>query len=183
MKLIILDRDGVINHDSDEFIKTVDEWQPIEGSLQAMGRLYQAGYTLVVATNQSGIARGYFDLETLHAMHRKMDEMLEQHGGKVEAVFYCPHGPKDNCQCRKPATGLFIDIASRYQVALNNVYAIGDSLRDIEAAKEAGAMPILVKTGKGKRSLKAAVNDELKDVPVYEDLAEVADAILAESIM
>ncbi|MDH5484498.1 MAG: D-glycero-beta-D-manno-heptose 1,7-bisphosphate 7-phosphatase [Gammaproteobacteria bacterium] len=181
MKLIILDRDGVINQDSDDYIKTVDEWQPITGSLQAMGRLSQAGYTLVVATNQSGIARGYFDLETLHAMHKKMDEMLEQFGGKVDAVFYCPHGPKDNCQCRKPAPGLFHDISSRYQVPLANVVAIGDSLRDIQAAREAGARPILVKTGKGERSLQTAGNDELDDVPVYENLAEVVDVLLAET--
>lgn len=183
MKLIILDRDGVINQDSDDYIKTVDEWQPIPGSLQAMGRLSQAGYTLVVATNQSGIARGYYELETLHAMHKKMDEMLEQYGGKVDAVFYCPHGPKDNCRCRKPEPGLFYDIASRYQMALANVLAIGDSLRDVQAAREAGAMPILVKTGKGEHSLQVASNDELKDVPVYENLAEVADALLAETDM
>lgn len=180
MKLIILDRDGVINIDSDEYIKSVEEWEPIPGSLQAMGRLCQAGYTLAVLTNQSGIARGMFDLETLYAIHQKMDALLEQYGGQVAAVFFCPHGPGDECDCRKPKAGMFHDLASRFQCDLDDVPSIGDSLRDIQAARQAGASPILVRTGKGERTL-AAGGKELSGVPVYKDLAEVADVILGES--
>ncbi len=181
MKLIILDRDGVINQDSDEYIKSVDEWIPVPGSLQAMGRLYQAGYTLVVVTNQSGIARGYYDIEALHAMHSKMGRMLEQYGGHVDAVFFCPHSPKDNCDCRKPKDGMFQEIIKRYQCDLKNVPAIGDSLRDLQAAKSAGAEPILVKTGKGERTIASTDASELEGIAIYKNLAEVADAILMES--
>lgn len=180
MKLIILDRDGVINIDSDEYIKTADEWEPIPGSLQAMGRLSQAGYTLAILTNQSGIARGMFDLETLHAMHKKMNDSLEQYGGQVSAVFFCPHGPNDECECRKPKVGMYHDLASRFQCELNEVPSIGDSLRDVQAARKAGASPILVRTGKGEKTL-AAGSEELQGVPVFNDLAEVADVILGES--
>ena len=181
MKLIILDRDGVINHDSDDYIKTVDEWIPIEGSLQAMSKLYNAGYRVVIATNQSGIARGYFDIETLHAMHQKMEQMLAQLGGKIEAVYYCPHGPDSNCKCRKPKDGMFQEITKRYQCGLLNVPAIGDSLRDIQAARKVNATPILVRTGEGERTLASATKKELKGVAVYQDLAEAVDAILAEN--
>lgn len=180
MKLIILDRDGVINYDSDQYIKSVDEWEPIPGSLQAMGRLCQAGYTLAVLTNQSGIARGMFDLETLHAMHTKMLGLLEQYGGQVSALFFCPHGPNDECDCRKPKAGMYHDLASRLQMELTGVPSIGDSLRDIQAARAAGASPILVRSGKGERTL-AAGGKELSAVPVFKDLAEVADSILGES--
>ncbi|MDQ1362702.1 MAG: D-glycero-D-manno-heptose 1,7-bisphosphate phosphatase [Pseudomonadota bacterium] len=178
MKLIVLDRDGVINLDSDDYIKSVDEWQPVPGSLQAMGKLCQAGYTLVVATNQSGIARGYFDLSTLHAMHVKMGKQLEQYGGQVDAVFFCPHAPDDKCNCRKPKDGLLRDIASRYQINLTGVPVIGDSLRDIQSARSVGARPILVRTGKGVRTVQKHA-DELADVPVYKDLAEAVTAILS----
>lgn len=181
MKLIILDRDGVINHDSDEFIKTVDEWQPIAGSLQAIGRLCQAGYTVVVVTNQSGIARGYFDMETLHAMHKKMASMLEQYGGFVEAVLFCPHGPKDACDCRKPKPGMLQEIASRYQCDLDQVKFIGDTINDIKAAHAAGADPVLVRTGKGERTLASADAKELENIPVYRDLLEAVQAILLEN--
>lgn len=180
MKLIILDRDGVINYDSDDYIKSVDEWEPIPGSLQAMGRLCQAGYTLVVMTNQSGIARQMFDLETLHAMHKKMDGLLEQYGGQVSAVFFCPHGPDDACDCRKPKAGMYQDLAARFQCDFEGVPSIGDSLRDIQAARMAGAKPILVRTGKGEGTL-ATAGEELSGVPVFKDLDEVADVILGES--
>ncbi len=180
-QLIILDRDGVINQDSDNFIKSADEWQPIAGSLEAMGKLCQAGYTLVIATNQSGIARGLYTLETLHAMHKKMARLLNQHGGHVDAIFYCPHGPKDNCLCRKPKTGLFDDISARFQQSLQGVIAIGDSLRDLQAASAAGATPVLVKTGKGERVLSTGLPDNLQHVPVFNDLAAVSRAILQEN--
>ena len=181
MKMIILSRDGVINHGSASLIKSVDEWTPIDGSLQAMGRLYQAGYTLVVATNQSGIARGLYDVQTLHAIHTKMGRMLEQYGGQVESIFFCPHGPDENCACRKPNDGLFRDIMARYQRNLDDVPAVGDALRDIQAARSAGAQPVLVKTGKGEETLHKADPKELQGVPVYNDLQELADAILAET--
>lgn len=177
MKLIILDRDGVINEDSDAYIKSPEEWIPIPGSLEAIARLTQAGYRVVVATNQSGLARGFFDVPTLHAMHRKMDKLLAPLGGQVEAVFFCPHGPDDGCGCRKPAPGLFHEIAARYHTSLAEVPAVGDSLRDVEAAQAVGARPVLVRTGKGRRTLK--LEQLPQDIEVYDDLAEFVDVLLA----
>lgn len=175
MSLIILDRDGVINHDSDEFIKTPAEWEPIDGSLEAIARLNYAGYRVVVITNQSGIARGLLDVETLNRIHSKMRRMLAQMGGRIEAIMYCPHGPEDGCSCRKPHNGSFADLAHRLRVNLDNVPAIGDSMRDIQAAMVSGARPILVKTGKGERTLAEGLPDE---VEVFDDLAAVVDALL-----
>jgi D-glycero-D-manno-heptose 1,7-bisphosphate phosphatase len=179
MSLIILDRDGVINHDSDDFIKNPAEWEPIEGSLEAIARLNYAGYRVVVITNQSGIARGLFDVETLNRIHSKMRRMLAQVGGKIEAIMFCPHGPEDDCQCRKPKNGSFVDLAHRLRVNLENVPAVGDSLRDIQAAMLSQARPILVKTGKGERTLAAGIPD---GVEVYEDLASVATALLERKL-
>jgi D-glycero-D-manno-heptose 1,7-bisphosphate phosphatase len=179
MSLIILDRDGVINHDSDDFIKNPAEWEPIEGSLEAIARLNYAGYRVVVITNQSGIARGLFDVETLNRIHSKMRRMLAQVGGKIEAIMFCPHGPEDDCQCRKPQNGSFVDLAHRLRVNLENVPAVGDSLRDIQAAMLSQARPILVKTGKGGRTLAAGIPD---GVEVYEDLASVATALLERKL-
>ncbi|EGL54593.1 MAG: D-glycero-beta-D-manno-heptose 1,7-bisphosphate 7-phosphatase [Pseudomonadota bacterium] len=179
MSLIILDRDGVINHDSDDFIKNPAEWEPIEGSLEAIARLNYAGYRVVVITNQSGIARGLFDVETLNRIHSKMRRMLAQVGGKIEAIMFCPHGPEDDCQCRKPQNGSFVDLAHRLRVNLENVPAVGDSLRDIQAAMLSQARPILVKTGKGERTLAAGIPD---GVEVYEDLASVATALLERKL-
>ncbi len=178
MALIILDRDGVINHDSDDFIRSPAEWEPIPGSLEAIARLNQAGYRVVVLTNQSGIAREFLDIETLALIHNKMRRMLAQVGGKLEAVLFCPHGPDEGCVCRKPKTGLFDDLTQRLRVSLKQVPAVGDSLRDLKAAKAAGARPILVKTGKGERTL--AAGNLPRGVSVYDDLAAVADALLAE---
>jgi D-glycero-D-manno-heptose 1,7-bisphosphate phosphatase len=179
MSLIILDRDGVINHDSDDFIKSPAEWEPIEGSLEAIARLNYAGYRVVVITNQSGIARGLFDVETLNRIHTKMRRMVTQVGGRIEAILFCPHGPDDECKCRKPLDGSFMELAHRLRINLDNVPSVGDSLRDIEAAQSVGAQPILVKTGKGERTLAAGIPD---GVPVYDDLAAVADALLDKTL-
>ena len=176
MQLIILDRDGVINYDSAEFIKSPDEWHPIPGSLEAIARLNQAGYRVVVITNQSGVARGLFTLEELHQIHSKMHQQLAEVGGNIEAVFFCPHSQKDECNCRKPRAGMFHDVANRLGMSLTGVPAIGDSLRDLQAALASGARPILVLTGKGKRTLNDL--EGFGDVPVYEDLAAVVDVIL-----
>lgn len=179
MKLIILDRDGVINEDSDEYIKSIEEFIPLPGSLEAIARLKQAGYTIAVATNQSGIARGYFDEATLAAMHDKLARLLDEQGGKIDYIAYCPHGPDDDCNCRKPLTGLLTEIANHFNVDLTNVPVIGDSLRDIQSARRVGACPILVKTGKGTRTLENSA--ELTDVPVYANLADAVDALLSNS--
>ncbi|MBQ0783768.1 MAG: D-glycero-beta-D-manno-heptose 1,7-bisphosphate 7-phosphatase [Amphritea sp.] len=154
MKLVILDRDGVINHDSDNYIKSVDEWRPLPGSIQAIARLSKAGFDVCVATNQSGLARGYFDLTTLNLMHRKMKDLVEEQGGRIDKIEYCPHSPDDNCYCRKPLPGMYQHILSCYpDIDPEKVYVVGDSLRDLEAAESAGCPSILVSTGKGKRTL------------------------------
>ncbi len=177
MKLIILDRDGVINYDSDEYIKSADEWLPIPGSLDAIARLNRAGYTVVVASNQSGVGRGLFDLATLHRIHDKMQREAARAGGKIDAIFFCPHKPEDNCECRKPKPGLLQDIAKEFSCYLNGVPAVGDSLRDVEAAQAVGALPILVRTGKGAR---IASREVPGGVPVYNDLAACVDMLLAK---
>jgi D-glycero-D-manno-heptose 1,7-bisphosphate phosphatase len=152
MKLVILDRDGVINFDSDLYIKSPDEWRPIPGSLDAIARLTQWGYRVVVATNQSGIGRGLFVMDTLNSIHDKMIKSVAQAGGRIDAVFFCPHTNADKCNCRKPKPGMLEEIAVRYNADLEGVPAIGDSLRDLEAAVAVGAQPILVLTGKGKKT-------------------------------
>ncbi len=179
MQLVILDRDGVINEDSDNYIKSVDEFVPLPGSLAAIARLNRAGYTVAVATNQSGVGRGLFDLATLGAMHDKLTHLLAKEGGRVDRVFYCPHSPDDACNCRKPLPGLMHQIAEHYAVPLTGVPVIGDSLRDLDAARAVGARPLLVKTGKGLRTLAAA--EGLDDVPVYADLAATVDDLVAPS--
>ncbi len=172
-KLVILDRDGVINYDSDQFIKSADEWRPIEGSLQSISRLNNIGFKVVVVTNQSGIARGLFNLDILDEIHCKMHDMLAKFGGKIEEVFFCPHGPKEGCLCRKPAPGMLLEIASRFNMKLKNVPVIGDSLRDLEAGMAVGAQPILVKTGKGLKTMQDPRLD--KNIPIYNNLAEFTD--------
>jgi len=169
MKLVILDRDGVINHDSDQYIKSPDEWKPIPGSLAAIARLNQAGYRVVVASNQSGIGRGLFETDTLMAIHDKMLKALAQAGGRIDAIFFCPHTNADNCDCRKPKPGMFREIAARFNAELAGVPAIGDSLRDLQVAATVGAQPMLVLTGKGRKT----VDDPAlpADTLVFPDLA------------
>ncbi|MCF6338713.1 MAG: D-glycero-beta-D-manno-heptose 1,7-bisphosphate 7-phosphatase [Gammaproteobacteria bacterium] len=179
MPLIILDRDGVINKDSDDFIKSPQEFIPLPGSLEAIARLNAAGYCVTVATNQSGIARGLFDLQTLDAMHHKLEKLLTAIGGHLEGIFYCPHAPDAGCDCRKPKPGLLQQISHRLKTELGGVPVIGDSLRDLQSAQAVGAAPILVRTGKGERSLaQLAKEPGLANVPVFDDLAAAVDALL-----
>jgi D-glycero-D-manno-heptose 1,7-bisphosphate phosphatase len=177
-QLVILDRDGVINRDSDEFIRSPQEWIPIPGSLEAIGRLHRAGYTIVIATNQSGVGRGLYDLEALERIHAKMLEAIRGVGGKIDGVFFCPHRPDDECECRKPRTGMLKQIAERFDVDLRDVLLVGDSRRDILAARRVSASPILVRSGKGRRTLEQ--NPELADTPVYDDLAAFVDDFLSD---
>src|SRR5690349_23008141 len=149
-RLIVLDRDGVINHDSDQFIKSPDEWRPIPGSLEAISRLNHAGYRVVVATNQSGVGRGLLDFATLNAIHEKMHRALAQVGGRVDAIFYCPHTAESRCECRKPKAGMLQEIGVRFNVEMTGVPCVGDGLRDLQAAEGVGAQPMLVLTGDRK---------------------------------
>ncbi len=172
MKLIILDRDGTINHDSDQYIKSPAEWKPLKGSLEAIARLSQAGYRIVVATNQSGIARGLFDMTTLNAIHDALHRAVNQAGGRIDAIFFCPHAADSNCECRKPKPGMLREIAKRLNVSLDGVPVVGDALRDLQAAAAVGARPILVLTGKGR---KTRDSEELPEgTEVFPDLAAVA---------
>jgi D-glycero-D-manno-heptose 1,7-bisphosphate phosphatase len=176
-KLVILDRDGVINYDSVNFIKSPEEWRPIPGSLEAIARLNRAGYRVVVATNQSGIGRGLLDMATLNAVHEKMHRALAAVGGHIDALFFCPHTAEARCSCRKPAPGMLLEIAQRYNVSMEGVPAIGDSLRDLEAAAAVDALPLLVLTGKGERTRR-----EGKLPPrtaVFPDLAAAVDALVS----
>jgi D-glycero-D-manno-heptose 1,7-bisphosphate phosphatase len=177
IKLIILDRDGVINRDSDQFIKTPDEWRPIPGSLEAIARLNHAGYRVVIATNQSGIGRGLFDMATLNAIHEKMHKALALVGGRIDALFYCPHTADALCECRKPKTGMLKEIALRFGVDLAGVPCVGDSLRDLTAAAAVGAQPILVLTGKGEKTLRHG--EYPPDTVICPDLAFAASTLLA----
>jgi D-glycero-D-manno-heptose 1,7-bisphosphate phosphatase len=152
MKLVILDRDGTINHDSEHHIRSPEEWRPIKGSLEAIARLTQAGYRIVVATNQSGIARGYFTTRTLFQIHETLQRAVGQAGGRVDAFFFCPHAADSACSCRKPQPGMLVEAARRFNVALEDTYMVGDARRDVEAAAAAGARPVLVLTGKGRKT-------------------------------
>jgi D-glycero-D-manno-heptose 1,7-bisphosphate phosphatase len=178
-RLVILDRDGVINHDSDEFIKSPDEWQPITGSLEAIGRLSSAGFEVAVATNQSGVGRKLLDTPTLESIHRKMREAVRQAGGDIGKIVYCPHHPDAECDCRKPLPGMLLQLSRKYGVPLDNVPVIGDSARDIEAAIAVGARPILVRTGKGERA-ERELAEKGQDIETYDDLQQAADAIIGD---
>lgn len=177
-KLIILDRDGVINEDSDNFIKSPDEWIPIPGSLNAIAQLNQANYRVVVATNQSGLARGLLNIDTLNAIHNKMNHALASEGGRIDGLFFCPHGPKSGCDCRKPRPGLLQQIAERFHVSLERVPCVGDSLRDLQAARAVDAQPILVRTGNGAATEQSPEFDPT--IPVYDNLSDVVSALLRQ---
>ena len=178
MRLVVLDRDGVINVDSAAFVKNADEWLPIPGSLEAIGRLNQAGYTVAIATNQSGIGRGLFSEQDLHDQHAKMQSLLAEHDGRIDYITYCPHHPDAGCECRKPRPGLFRQIAKHYGLEnLAGVPIIGDALRDLQAGQQLGCSPMLVKTGKGEKTLAAGVG--LEDAMIFTDLAAAVEHILA----
>jgi D-glycero-D-manno-heptose 1,7-bisphosphate phosphatase len=177
VKLIVLDRDGVINHDSDQFIKSPDEWRPIPGSLEAIARLNHAGYRVIVATNQSGVGRGLFDMGTLNAIHEKMHRALAQVGGRIDAVFFCPHTADAACECRKPKPGLLREAGHRFNVDMSGVPVVGDGLRDLQAAEAVGAQPMLVLTGKGERTLREGAFP--KNTVIFPDLPFAVSALLA----
>jgi len=177
MNLIILDRDGVINFDSPQYIKSAAEWKPIPGSLEAIARLTQSGYRVVVATNQSGLQRGLFDMDTLNAIHEKMLKATAAVGGRIDAIFYCPHSADSGCACRKPEPGMLRDISERFNTALKGVPAVGDSSRDLEAYASVGCQPILVLTGKGENT--RAEGNLPPDTLEFADLAAVVDYLLA----
>lgn len=174
-KILILDRDGVINQDRDDYVKSADEWQAIPGALQAIARASQAGWIVTIASNQSGLARGLFDEAALNAMHNKMRQGVEQHNGRIDSIFYCPHSPDDNCDCRKPKPGLLQQIARHYDCNLSSAVFIGDSLKDIQAAQAVNAMPVLVRTGKGANTEAALPGNT---VSVFDDLAAAINTLL-----
>jgi D-glycero-D-manno-heptose 1,7-bisphosphate phosphatase len=176
-KLIVLDRDGVINYDSDQFIKSPDEWRPIPGSLEAMARLNHAGFRVIVATNQSGLGRRLFDMATLIAIHDKMYKMLAQLGGRIDALFYCPHTADSGCDCRKPKPGMLIEIGQRFGVDLTGIPCVGDGERDLQAAAAVGAQPILVLTGNGEKTLRSG--NFPPNTAIFPDLAFFVTALLA----
>jgi D-glycero-D-manno-heptose 1,7-bisphosphate phosphatase len=175
VKLVILDRDGTINHDSDDYIKSPAEWRPIKGSLEAIGRLTQAGYRVVVATNQSGIARGLFDTQTVFAIHDLLQRSASQVGGRIDAFFFCPHAADARCECRKPQPGMLLEVARRFNVALEETHMVGDARRDLEAAAAAGARPVLVLTGKGRKTREEG--DLPAGTQVFADLAAFAERL------
>jgi D-glycero-D-manno-heptose 1,7-bisphosphate phosphatase len=177
MKLVILDRDGVINFDSDRFIKSPEEWRAIPGSLEAIATLNQSGYRVVVATNQSGIGRGLLDMAAFNAINDKLTRQLAQAGGRIDAIFYCPHAADAHCECRKPQPGMLHEIGRRFNSDLKDIPAVGDSLRDLQAAHAVGALPILVTTGKGKLTLKEGALPE--PTLVFDDLSAAARHLIS----
>jgi len=186
-RLIILDRDGVINEDSEDFIKSPEEWHAIPGSLEAISRLCKAEYRVVVISNQSGVARGLLTLNTLNRIHQKMLDQLHAMGGEINAIFFCPHGPDEGCSCRKPMPGLFNDLQQRLNCSFEGVDALGDSLRDLQAAKSVSANPVLVRTGKGLKTEAQLESHELREalgeVPVFDDLAAYVESLRARGIL
>ncbi|MDP3651829.1 MAG: D-glycero-beta-D-manno-heptose 1,7-bisphosphate 7-phosphatase [Rhodoferax sp.] len=180
MKLCILDRDGTINEDSVEYVKSPHEWQPLPGALEAIARLNHAGWHVVVASNQSGLGRGLFDVAALNAMHAKLHSMLAAVGGRVDAIFYCPHAPDEKCRCRKPEPGLFEQIGERYGIDLKGVPTVGDTARDVLAGVAVGCEPHLVLTGKGAVLQGRPLPETFpKETRVHDDLAAFADFLIA----
>ena len=183
MKLVILDRDGTINEDRDDYVKSIDEWVPVPGALEAIARLNHAGWHTVVATNQSGLARGLFDMATLNAIHARMNRELAEVGGRIDAIFFCPHGPDDGCRCRKPLPGMFETIGDRYGIDLAEAHLVGDSLRDLQAGAAVGCKPHFVQTGKAARldaAELAAVQSAVPQAKVHVDLASFVHDLLHE---
>ena len=178
-KVVILDRDGVINEDSDNFIKSADEWIPIEGSLEAISRLKKAGFIVAVATNQSGLARKLFDQHALQAMHDKMNGLLAQQGASVDSIVFCPHGPDDNCSCRKPNPGMLLQICKQFDIKPGDTLFVGDTFTDMQAASMAGCRPVLVKTGKGLKTLDK--HGSIDGVTVYDSLSHFVSDFLKGS--
>ena len=176
MKLLILDRDGVINHDSDDYIKSLQEWMPLPGAISAIAQLSKAGWTVAVATNQSGLARGYYADATLQAMHQRLRQLVAEQGGELGIVVHCPHGPDHGCECRKPRPGMLLQIAEHYRTSLKGVWFVGDSSADLQAALAVDCQPVLVKTGKGQRTLSRPLP---ANTLVFDDLAAVAAQLLA----
>lgn len=184
MKLVILDRDGVINEDSDNFVKSLDEWIPIDGSIDAIARLTEHGFTIAVATNQSGVGRGLFSEETLDAMHEHLLDLVHEAGGEIATIVYCPHKPDDYCDCRKPQSGLLDQISHTLGSDLEGAFVIGDSLRDLQAGMARGCIPVLVRTGKGEKTEQKIADDdsgEFENVAVFDDLSEAADYLIAQT--
>ena len=176
--LVILDRDGVINQDSREFVKTADEWLPVDGSIDAVARLSNAGFTVAVASNQSGIARGLLDDTALSAMHEKFHDLVAAAGGRVDRIVICPHGPDDGCDCRKPKPGMLLELGEYYDTPLDGVPVIGDSLRDLQAAAAAGALPILVRTG-NRTKTELELPAEFAAIDIFDNLAAAATMLTA----
>lgn len=190
MKLIILDRDGVINHDRDDYVKSAEECVPIEGSIDAIVRLHNAGFTVVVATNQAGLAKGKFDLDDLEAMHEKITQLVLEAGGELGAIFYCPHSDEDMCKCRKPLPGMLEAIEAEFNTSVEGFYFIGDNIKDLQAGIAKGCKPLLVLTGKGELTHAQLQSDNLNtlapelinvEIPVCADLASAVDMILAQA--
>jgi len=181
MRLVILDRDGTINEESDDYIKSAEEWHALPGSLEAIARLNRGGWRVAVASNQSGLGRGYFTPSDLLGIHNKIQELLRTHGGEIDAFFFCPHHPDDGCECRKPKPGMLRDISKRFQTALKHVPVIGDTEKDVEAARAAGARPILVLTGRGEATRQVLEEQgRLDGVEIHDDLAAAANVLLSE---
>lgn len=177
-RIVILDRDGVINIDSEEYIKSAEEWQPIDGSLEAIARLSQNGFEIVIATNQSGLARGFFSKTELEKIHDKLILSVEELGGKIAGIFHCPHGPSENCDCRKPKTGLLKQIENKFDCSLSGAPFIGDSSKDILAGQTHGCLAILVETGNGKNAYKDLSETGNTNFLFYKDLSDAVDSLL-----
>ncbi|MEH6580642.1 MAG: D-glycero-beta-D-manno-heptose 1,7-bisphosphate 7-phosphatase [Halioglobus sp.] len=187
MPLLILDRDGVINEDSDNYIRKLEDWRPIAGSIEAIAELSRAGFRIAIATNQSGLGRGYFDLDDLESIHSKLCSLVEEHGGKIDGIFYCPHLPDAGCDCRKPRTGLLASIERELGLPAKGAIFIGDSLKDLQAARAFGCKPMLVQSGKGEQTLSVLQSDtpgveRPSEIPVYVNLAAASLAILTKNL-